>query len=81
MMAGYTNKTTRRRPPRRRQVHKDAFRRLPLGSLRVLSPWPSTAFTRAPQLGVTVSAASMQVQALEQYLGLSLFRRRGQLMN
>jgi LysR family transcriptional regulator, glycine cleavage system transcriptional activator len=35
-------------------------------------------FTRAAEsLGVTVSAASMQVQALEQYLGLALFRRQG----
>ena len=38
-------------------------------------------FTRAAAaLGVTVSAASMQVQALEQYLGLSLFRRQGRLI-
>jgi LysR family glycine cleavage system transcriptional activator len=38
-------------------------------------------FTRAAEaLGVTVSAASMQVQALEQYLGLSLFRRQGRLI-
>jgi LysR family glycine cleavage system transcriptional activator len=38
-------------------------------------------FTRAAEaLGVTVSAASMQVQALEQYLGVPLFRRNGRLL-
>jgi LysR family glycine cleavage system transcriptional activator len=38
-------------------------------------------FTRAAEsLGVTVSAASMQIQALEQYLGVPLFRRRGRLI-
>jgi LysR family glycine cleavage system transcriptional activator len=38
-------------------------------------------FTRAAEaLGVTVSAASMQIQALEQYLGVSLFRRQGRLI-
>jgi LysR family glycine cleavage system transcriptional activator len=37
--------------------------------------------TRAAEaLGVTVSAASMQIQALEQYLGVSLFRRQGRLI-
>ena len=38
-------------------------------------------FTRAAEaLGVTVSAASMQIQALEQYLGQPLFRRQGRLI-
>jgi LysR family transcriptional regulator, glycine cleavage system transcriptional activator len=38
-------------------------------------------FTRAAEaLGVTVSAVSMQVQALEQYLGQPLFRRQGRLV-
>jgi LysR family glycine cleavage system transcriptional activator len=37
--------------------------------------------TRAAEaLGVTVSAASMQIQALEQYLGVSLFRRQGRII-
>ena len=37
--------------------------------------------TRAAEaLGVTVSAASMQIQALEQYLGVPLFRRQGRVM-
>lgn len=37
--------------------------------------------TRAAEaLGVTVSAASMQIQALEQYLGVPLFRRQGRLI-
>jgi LysR family glycine cleavage system transcriptional activator len=36
------------------------------------------SFTRAAgALGVTVSAASMQIQALEQHLGMPLFRRTG----
>jgi LysR family glycine cleavage system transcriptional activator len=50
-----------------------------LGSLRVfVAVAEHLHFTRAAEaLGVTVSAASMQVQALEQYLGLSLFRRQG----
>jgi LysR family glycine cleavage system transcriptional activator len=34
----------------------------------------------AAALGVTVSAASMQIHALEQYLGLPLFRRHGRLI-
>jgi LysR family glycine cleavage system transcriptional activator len=39
-------------------------------------------FTRAAEaLGVTVSAASMQIQALEQYLGVALFRRQGRLIS
>jgi LysR family glycine cleavage system transcriptional activator len=38
-------------------------------------------FTRAAEaLSVTVSAASMQIQALEQYLGVPLFRRQGRLI-
>jgi LysR family transcriptional regulator, glycine cleavage system transcriptional activator len=38
-------------------------------------------FTRAAEaLGVTVSAASMQIQALERYLGEPLFRRHGRLI-
>ena len=61
---------------------RDAFRRLPLGSLRVfVAVADHLHFTRAAAaLGVTVSAASMQVQALEQYLGVSLFRRQGRLI-
>jgi len=53
-----------------------------LGSLRVfVAVAEHLQFTRAAEsLGVTVSAASMQVQALEQYLGLSLFRRQGRLI-
>jgi LysR family transcriptional regulator, glycine cleavage system transcriptional activator len=53
-----------------------------LGSLRVfVAVADHLHFTRAASaLGVTVSAASMQVQALEQYLGVSLFRRQGRLI-
>ena len=38
-------------------------------------------FTRAADaLGVTASAASMQIQSLEEYLGIPLFRRHGRLI-
>jgi LysR family glycine cleavage system transcriptional activator len=72
-----------KRPPRRRPVAAgDAFRRLPLGSLRVfVAVAEHLHFTRAAAaLGVTASAASMQVHALEQYLGVSLFRRQGRFV-
>jgi LysR family transcriptional regulator, glycine cleavage system transcriptional activator len=71
-------KSTRR--PRRRVVKPTSgIRRLPLGSLRVfVAVAEHLSFTRAAaSLGVTVSAASMQIQALEQHLGLPLFRRAG----
>jgi LysR family glycine cleavage system transcriptional activator len=56
-----------------------AIRRLPLGSLRVfVAVAEHLSFTRAADaLGVTTSAASMQIQALEDYLRLALFRRNG----
>jgi LysR family transcriptional regulator, glycine cleavage system transcriptional activator len=58
---------------------RPAFRRAPLGSLRVfIAVAEHRSFTRAADaLGVTVSAASMQVQALEDYLRVPLFRRDG----
>ena len=69
------------RRPVRRSLKKanPGFRRLPLGSLRVfVAVAEHLSFTRAAEaLGVSVSAASMQVQALEQHLGLPLFRRDG----
>src|SRR4051812_7487163 len=71
------------RPPRQRhnapKPQPTPFRRLPLGSLRVfVAVAEHLSFTRAASaLGVTVSAVSMQVQALEDYLGLPLFRRQG----
>lgn len=72
-----------RRPQRRLSAPRDAFRRLPLGSLRVfVAVAEHLHFTRAAEaLGVTVSAASMQIQALEQYLGVPLFHRQGRLIN
>jgi LysR family transcriptional regulator, glycine cleavage system transcriptional activator len=72
-----------RRPQRRLSAPRDAFRRLPLGSLRVfVAVAEHLHFTRAAEaLGVTVSAASMQIQALEQYLGVPLFRRQGRLID
>jgi LysR family glycine cleavage system transcriptional activator len=71
---------TGKRPPRRKSAAAgDAFRRLPLGSLRVfVAVAEHLHFTRAAAaLGVSASAASMQVHALERYLGVSLFRRQG----
>ena len=61
-------------------VPGDALRRLPLNSLRVfVAVAEHLHFTRAASsLGVTVSAVSMQVRLLEQYLGVALFERRGQ---
>ena len=55
------------------------MRRLPLGSLRVfVSVAQHLNFTRAADaLGVTASAASLQIRALEEYLGRPLFRRNG----
>jgi len=55
------------------------LRRLPLGSLRVfVSVAQHLNFTRAADaLGVTASAASLQIRALEEYLGRRLFRRNG----
>jgi LysR family glycine cleavage system transcriptional activator len=71
-------RTRRRTMPAR----KPTIRRLPLGSLRVfLAVADHLSFTRAASdLGCTVSAASMQIQALEDYLGLPLFRRGGRLV-
>src|SRR6266702_1884765 len=56
-----------------------AYRRAPLASLRVfVAVAEHKSFTRgADALGLTTSAASMQVQALEEYLRIPLFRRNG----
>ena len=61
------------------QASRAAYRRAPLGSLRVfVAVAQHKSFTRgADALGLTTSAASMQVQALEEYLRLALFRRNG----
>ncbi len=58
---------------------RTAYRRAPLASLRVfVAVAEHKSFTRgADALGVTASAASMQVQALEEYLRVPLFRRNG----
>jgi LysR family transcriptional regulator, glycine cleavage system transcriptional activator len=54
-------------------------RGLPLGSLRVfISVAHHLSFTRAADaLGVTASAASLQIRSLEEYLARPLFRRNG----
>ncbi len=77
------SRPTTKHPPRRKTVAAgDAFRRLPLGSLRVfVAVAEHLHFTRAAAaLGVSASAASMQVHALEQYLGTTLFRRQGRFV-
>ncbi|HTC43741.1 MAG TPA: LysR substrate-binding domain-containing protein [Steroidobacteraceae bacterium] len=55
------------------------MRRLPLGSLRVfVAVAHHLSFTRAADaLGVTASAVSVQIRALEEYLARPLFRRNG----
>jgi LysR family glycine cleavage system transcriptional activator len=67
------------RAPVARRRPGAAIRRLPLGSLRVfVAVAEHLSFTRAADaLGVTTSAASMQIQALEEYLRVALFRRNG----
>ncbi len=74
--------TPEKAPPRRRRSPSSAppaIRRLPLGSLRVfVAVADQLSFTRAAAaLGVTTSAASMQIQSLEEYLRVALFRRGG----
>jgi LysR family glycine cleavage system transcriptional activator len=55
------------------------YRRAPLASLRVfVAVADHKSFTRgADALGLTTGAVSMQVQALEEYLRVPLFRRNG----
>lgn len=67
------------RAKRARPPVKAALRRMPLGALRVfVAVGEHLSFTRGGDaLGVTASAASMQIQALEDYLRLPLFRRNG----
>ena len=56
-----------------------AFRRAPIGSLRVFAAVAQqlSVSRAADALGVTASAVSMQLKALEDYLQLPLLRRRG----
>jgi LysR family glycine cleavage system transcriptional activator len=68
--------------PRRsnaRTPSRTAYRRAPLASLRVfVAVADHQSFTRgAHALGITTSAASMQVQALEEYLRVPVLRRNG----
>ena len=62
-----------------RTAPRAAYRRAPLASLRVFDAVAEhRSFTRgADALGITTSAVSMQVHALEQYLRVPLFRRNG----
>jgi LysR family transcriptional regulator, glycine cleavage system transcriptional activator len=71
--------------PRRskgRTPSRTAFRRAPLASLRVfVAVSEHKSFTRgAHALGITTSAASLQVQALEDYLRVPVLRRNGRLV-
>jgi LysR family glycine cleavage system transcriptional activator len=58
---------------------RTAYRRAPLASLRVfVAVADHRSFTRgAHALGITTSAASLQVQALEEYLRVPVLRRNG----
>lgn len=61
------------------RASRTVYRRAPLASLRVfVAVAEYRSFTRgAEALGLTTSAASMQVQSLEDYLRVPLFRRNG----
>jgi len=79
-MPARNSKTSRTRASRRlARFRSQAIRRLPLGGLRVfvaVAQWLN--FTRAAEsLGVTPSAVSLQIRALEEYLGRALLRRDG----
>jgi LysR family transcriptional regulator, glycine cleavage system transcriptional activator len=68
-------------PPRSnaRTPARTTYRRAPLASLRVfVAVADHKSFTRgADALGISTSAASLQVQALEDYLRVPLLRRNG----
>jgi LysR family transcriptional regulator, glycine cleavage system transcriptional activator len=68
-----------RRSQRPAGLHGRTVRRLPLGSLRVfVAVAQQLNFTwAAHSLGVTASAVSLQIRALEEYLGRRLLRRDG----
>jgi hypothetical protein len=62
-----------------RSPSRAAYRRAPLASLRVfVAVADHKSFTRgAHALGISTSAASLQVQALEEYLRVPPLRRNG----
>ena len=62
-----------------RTPSRTAYRRAPLASLRVfVAVADHNSFTRgADALGITTGAASLQVQALEDYLRVPVLRRNG----
>jgi LysR family glycine cleavage system transcriptional activator len=68
-----------RRPPRKPAKPAPAFRRAPLGSLRVfVAVAQHLSISRAADmLGVSASAVSMQIKTLEDYLRVPLLRRDG----
>ena len=80
--AAPARKATLRRAAAAAAAPRPAYRRAPLGSLRVfVAVAEHKSFTRgADALGVSAAAASMQVQALEDYLRVPLFRRDGRLV-
>lgn len=74
---------TAKRPVRRaKSKTTNAFRRLPLASLRVfVAVAEQLSFTRAAHaLGITAGAVSMQIRSLEEYLQSPLFLRRGRVV-
>jgi len=81
MSATKPSRPARRSRPRRSVEAKPApaFRRAPLGSLRVfVSVAQHLSVSRAADvLGVSASAVSMQIKALEDYLRVPLLRREG----
>jgi LysR family glycine cleavage system transcriptional activator len=73
--------TLAKKSPARRRARPapPAFRRAPIGSLRVFAAVAQrlSVSRAADALGVTPSAVSMQIRTLEEYLQLPLLRRRG----
>jgi LysR family glycine cleavage system transcriptional activator len=65
--------------PNARTPSRTAYRRAPIAALRVfVAVADHKSFTRgADALGISTSAASLQVQALEDYLRVPLLRRSG----
>jgi LysR family glycine cleavage system transcriptional activator len=77
--AATSGDATRLRSAATSSAKTKAIRRLPLASLRVfVAVAEHGALGRAADaLGVTAAAVTMQVQSLEQYLGMPLLHRRG----
>jgi LysR family glycine cleavage system transcriptional activator len=77
--AGLQKSVKKLKAGRRAKPDAPAFRRAPIGSLRVFAAVAQhmSVSRAADALGVTASAVSMQLKTLEDYLQLPLLRRRG----